>query len=154
MLAMHYRIPLAGPDAIPTVRTRAAERGPLFDGMAGLAHKLFLVDPIEPCYATFYLWSEPDAALTFLEGPFFAALSQAFGRPEVALLLTRSMDLPFATGDTVVLNSHDSETIGSEGLRAVDPRSGKILTLGLGSYGRRFHVMYHAFGASAGRNPA
>lgn len=154
MLAMHYKILLADPDAIMTVRARAAERGPLFDGMAGLAHKLFLVDPNEPCYATFYLWSEPDAALTFLEGPFFAALSQAFGRPEVALLLTRAMDLPFATGDAVVLNWHDGEDIGAEGLRAVNPRNGKILTLSRESHGRRFEVMYHAIGASAGRIPA
>jgi hypothetical protein len=41
MLAMHYKIPLSGPEAIATVRARAAERGPLFDGMDGLAHKLF-----------------------------------------------------------------------------------------------------------------
>ena len=105
MLAMHYKIPLSGPEAIAAVRARAAERGPMFDGMEGLAHKLFLIDPVDPCYATFYLWREPDAALAFLEGPFFAALSQTFGRPQVLLLLTRSTDLPFVAGDAVVLDS-------------------------------------------------
>ena len=148
MLAMHYKIPLTRPEAIATVRARAAERGPLFDGLEGLAHKLFLIDPVDPCYATFYLWREPDAALIFLEGPFFAALSQAFGRPQVALLLTRSTDLPFAAGDTVVLDSRQGAPDGFERLRAVDPKSGEILTLGGGPHGRRFEVMYHARGAA------
>ena len=148
MLAMHYKIPLSGPEAIATVRARAAERGPLFDGMEGLAHKLFLIDSVDPCYATFYLWREPDAALTFLEGSFFAALSQTFGRPQVVLLLTRATDLPFATGDTVVLDSRQGDSNGSESLRAVDPKSGELLTLGSGPHGRRFEVMYHARGAT------
>jgi hypothetical protein len=154
MLAMHYKIPLSGPEAIATVRARAAERGPLFDGLEGLAHKLFLIDPVDPCYATFYLWREPDAALTFLEGPFFAALSQTFGPPQVVLLLTRSTDLPFAAGDAVVLDSRQGEPDGFERLRAIDPRSGEILTLGGGPHGRRFEVMYHARGAAAGNRPA
>jgi len=148
MLAMHYKIPLSGPEAIATVRARAAERGPLFDSLEGLAHKLFLIDPIDPCYATFYLWREPDAALTFLEGPFFAALSQTFGPPRVMLLLTRSTDLPFEAGDAVVLDSRQGEPDGFERLRAVDPKSGEILTLGGGPHGRRFEVMYHARGAA------
>jgi hypothetical protein len=155
MLAMHYKIPLSGPEAIATVRARATERGPLFDGMEGLAHKLFLIDPVDPCYATFYLWREPDAALNFLEGKFFAALSQTFGRPQVVLLLTRATDLPFAVGDAVVLGSRqEGEPNGSEKLRAVDPKSGEILTLGGGPDGRRFEVMYHAQGAAAGDSPS
>ena len=149
MLAMHYKIPLSGPEAIAAVRARAAERGPLFDGMDGLAHKLFLIDPVDPCYATFYLWRRPDAALTFLEGPFFAALSQAFGRPQVVLLLTRSTELAFAAGDAVVLDSRQGEPSGSEALRAVDPKGGEILSLGGGPHGRRFEVIYHARGAAA-----
>jgi hypothetical protein len=146
MLAMHYKIPLSGPEAVATVRARAAKRGPLFDGMQGLAHKLFLVDTVDPCYATFYLWYEPDAALTFLDGAFFAALSETYGRPQVVLLLTRSTDLPFAAGDAVVLGSQYGEPEGSERLRAVDPKTGEILTLGGGPHGRRFEVMYHARG--------
>ena len=152
MLAMHYKIPLSGPEAIATVRARAAERGPMFDGMEGLAHKLFLIDPVDPCYATFYLWREPDAALNFLEGKFFAALSQTFGRPQVVLLLTRSTDLPFVAGDAVVLGSRQGEPKASERLWAVDPKSGEILTLGSGPHGRRFEVMYHAHGAAAGES--
>ena len=152
MLAMHYQIPLPDSRAIATVRARAAERGPLFDGLEGLAHKLFLVDPVEPCYATFYLWREPNAALAFLEGPFFAALCETFGRPKVLLLLTRSTNLPFMAGDTVFIDSRDGEGVDSERLRAMDPASGNILTLGVGPLGRRFDVMYHAFGAETGNN--
>jgi hypothetical protein len=147
MFAMHYKISLSGLEAIATVRARAAERGPLFDRMEGLAHKLFLLDPVDPCYATFYLWQEPDAALAFLQGPFFAALTQTFGRPQVLLLLTRATDLPFETGDELFLDSRQRESNGSESLRAVDPKSGEILTLGGGPPGRRFEVMYHARGA-------
>jgi hypothetical protein len=73
--------------------------------------------------------------------------SLTFGRPQVMLLLTRSTDLPFAAGDAVVLNSPQGEPDGSERLRAMDPKSGEILTLGGGPHGRRFEVMYHARGA-------
>jgi hypothetical protein len=152
MLAMHYKIALSCAEAVAAVRARAAERGPLFDGMAGLAHKLFLVDAADPCYATFYVWREPDAALNFLEGPFFAALAQTFGRPEVALLLTRSTALPFAAGDAVFLDWRE-EADSSERLRALDPKSGEILTLDSGPNGRRFEVMYHAVGADAAIEP-
>jgi hypothetical protein len=153
MLAMHYRIPLSGPQAVTAVRARAAERGPLFDGMVGLAHKLFLVDPHDPCYATFYLWQDPDAALAFLQGPFFAALSQTFGRPEVLLLLTETRVLPFAVGDAVVLDWSRDTADGSKAPRAVDPRTGDILTLASGPQGRRFEVTYHAVGGAAGSGP-
>jgi hypothetical protein len=149
MLAMHYQIPLAGPDAVASVRARAIERGPLFDGMAGLAHKLFLVDPIAPCYATFYLWRDPDAALGFLEGPFFGALSQSFGRPDVRLLLTRATDLPFAAGDEIALATSAAEADEPELVRALDPKNSHILTLGRGLHGRRFEVLYHAVGMPA-----
>jgi hypothetical protein len=64
------------------------------------------------------------------------------------------MLVPFAAGDAVVLGSRQGEPNGSERLRAVDPQSGEILTLGRGPHGRRFEVMYHAQGAAAGDSPA
>ena len=148
MLAMHYKIPLADAAATARVRARAAERGPLFDGMPGLAHKLFLVDPIDPCYATFYLWREPEAALRFLNGPFFAALSETFGRPDVLLLLTDAQDLPPGLELEVSLAIEPSViTPLSDALDAVDPRDGSIVRLGPASApGRRFEVMFHARG--------
>lgn len=146
MLAMHYAIQLKDPGQVAAVRARAAERGPLFDGMPGLGCKLFLVDAVDPCYATFYLWREPDAALGFLQGPFFQALSDTFGRPEVKLLLTTATDLPFAVGETLALDCR-SQQLHPQAIRSVDPRSGDILALGpaTGS-GRRFQVMYRAVG--------
>jgi hypothetical protein len=147
MLAMHYAIPLKGADQVAAVRARAAERGPWFDGMAGLGVKLFLIDPADPCYATFYLWRAPDAALAFLEGDFFKALSETFGRPEVKLLLTMATDLPFATGDALRLQ------LGLPGdatalVRAADARNGEAIALApVSAAGRRFEVMYRAVGA-------
>jgi hypothetical protein len=150
MLAMHYQIPLAGADSVAAVRTRAAERGPLFDDMPGLAHKLFLIDPVDPCYATFYLWQDADAARGFIEGPFFAALSSAFGRPKVFLLFTAATDLAFEAGDAVALEWRDAASpANAETVDALDPRTGAILSLGpTGSGGRRFEVMYHARGSA------
>jgi hypothetical protein len=147
MLAMHYAIALKGANQVAAIRARAAERGPLFDGMAGLAVKLFLVDPVVPCYATFYLWREADAALGFLDGPFFAALSDTFGRPEVKLLLTTANDLPFAAGEALSLRVAPSDDASSL-VRALDPCTGEILSLARASAGgRRFDVMYRAVGA-------
>lgn len=146
MLAMHYAISLKDADQVAAVRARAVERGPLFDGMKGLGVKLFLIDPSDPCYATFYLWRDPDAARAFLEGPFFKALSEAFGRPEVRLLLTEAADLPFAAGETVRLLSNPAHEVP---VRTLDPRTGDVLALVPESAdGRRFEVMYRALGAS------
>lgn len=149
MLAMHYKILLADAQDVARVRARAAERGPMFDGMPGLAHKLFLVDPVDPCYATFYLWREPDAALRFLKGPFFAALSDTFGRPEVLLLLTEAQDLPPGLEREVSLAAEPLAITPVNGtLDAIDPRDGSLVRLGPGSApGRRFEVMFHAKGA-------
>lgn len=145
MLAMHYAIPLKEASQIAAVRARAVERGPLFDGMKGLGTKLFLIDPSDPCYATFYLWRDPDAAQAFLEGPFFKALSDSFGRPEVKLLLTGAADLPFAAGETVGLLSNPTHEVP---VRTLDPRTGDVIALAPErAGGRRFEVMYRAFGA-------
>ena len=149
MLAMHYAIALAGPDAVAAVRRRATERGPLFDGLPGLAHKLFLVDAADPCYATFYLWPDADAALAFLEGPFFQALVAQFGRPDVRLLLTHASHLPFATGDSLRL-VENAARIEHADVHATDPRTGRALSLSRAAVsGRRFDVAYHAVGAQA-----
>jgi hypothetical protein len=151
MLAMHYQISLAGPEAVDAVRTRAAERGPLFDDMPGLAHKLFLIDPVDPCYATYYLWQNADAARGFIEGPFFAALSSSFGRPKVFLLFTSASDIVFESGDELALAWRETASPASaETVDALDPRTGATLSLGpIGTAGRRFEVMYHARGGAA-----
>lgn len=146
MLAMHYAIPLSGAEQVAAIRRRAAERGPLFDGLDGLETKLFLLDPLSPCYATFYLWRESSAALAFLKGAFFAALAENFGRPEVKLLLTTATQLPPIAGEALSLevNPARGETPWVE---ALDPRTGDILTLAPPEApGRRFEVLYKALG--------
>jgi hypothetical protein len=146
MLAMHYLIRLAGTDAVAAVRRRAAERGPLFDRMHGLAEKFFLVDPVDPAYATFYLWHDPRAALAFLDGAFFAALSETFGRPEVRLLLPRRIALPSDQPTTAVLTGVAADR--GTAIATLDPVSGHALNLVFSPdvEGRRFDVMYHARG--------
>lgn len=146
MLAMHYRIPLAGIRALEAIRHRAAERGPLFDGMDGLGHKFFLADADDPAYATFYLWRDADAAHRFLRGPFFAALVDAFGRPPVRLLLTSAIDLPVADPRTVTLIEGVSPHAFGPRIDALDPRDGAPLSLRFDEAvrGRRFELLYHA----------
>ncbi len=160
MLAMHYRIPLdpqaeaSQADAVTALRRRAAERGPLFDGMPGLALKLFLVDPVRPTYATFYLWREAAAALRFLEGDFFANLSAAFGRPAVRLLLPRRIELPRQPIASLALTETSANPMGSHEpagsqIATLDPLDGTALAVHFdpAAGGRRFEIMYVAEGA-------
>ncbi len=149
MLAMHYKIILTGgAEAVENVRRRAAERGPLFDGMAGLAEKYFLVDPAMPTYATFYLWHAPEAALAFLQGSFFAALSATFGRPEVRLLLPTTISPPRGEPASAVISEDDPD--GRPSIATLDPLTGRSLNLVFSDVpGRRFEVMYHARGSRA-----
>lgn len=156
MLAMHYRIPLEGAGAVAAVERRARERGPLFDGMPGLAHKFFLVDPVQPTYATFYLWQEAEAAHAFLSGPLFAALIEAFGRPEVRLLLTTAIHLPrHDPGGAVLAEGLVTHAYGPR-IDAIDPRDGAYLSLHFDKSirGQRFRVPYHARGGDAELHPA
>lgn len=151
MLAMHYLIRLDRPDAVEAVRRRASERGPWFDTMPGLAHKWFLVDPRDPAYATFYLWQEPEAALGFLEGPLYRALCEAFGRPDVLLLLPKQITLPEHDPPAVALSHGDPLSVGGPAVRALDPRLGARFDLVFdgAARGRRFEVAYHARGGAA-----
>jgi hypothetical protein len=150
MLAMHYRIPLAGPDAVEAVKRRALERGPWFDGTPGLAHKYFLVDPVQPTYATFYLWHEAEAARAFLEGPLFAALVESFGRPEVRLLLPTAVALPEIDPQSAVLSEGLLGHSHGPRVDTIDPRDGSALALHFDDSvrGQRFLLPYHARGAS------
>ena len=94
MLAMHYRFELPDRDAIDAVDARVRERGPMFDGFPDMGHKWFLIDRETPCYAVFYLWHDAAGPTAFLDGPLCANLARTFGRPEVRLLLARSVLLP------------------------------------------------------------
>lgn len=146
MLIMHYRIPLGGEKAAAAaaIRTRVSERGPSFDGMKGLERKFFLLDPVNPMYATVYLWRTADAALDFLQGPFFAALEASFGRPAVRLLLSTRVRLPDQFPRSVLLADGASECLRGPGVEAIDPLDGSRLALSFveASAGRRFELVY------------
>jgi hypothetical protein len=140
---MHYALTLDDPDRVAAVRARIALRGPAFDDLPGLACKLFLIDPVDPCYALFYLWHEPDRALAFLEGPLFKALCDAYGRPEVKLLLTHATAFPFPTGSEVFLTLGGGAAASAGAVALLDPREGETYLLGHAG-ARRFEVMYRA----------
>ncbi len=144
MLLMRYDIALKDAAQLDTVRGRAKERGPLFDGMEGLDWKLFLADPVTPTYATLYGWNDPAAATRFLDGPFFEALVATFGRPDVRLLLPR-----FVTPPPRGL-LHVTRAESGADLRALDPLDGMVFNADWGKAdGRRFEVMYLARGSAS-----
>ena len=155
MLAMHYRITLAGSDALAAVRRRVVERGPLFDGMDGLAHKFFLIDAAQPTYATFYLWRDEAAAQRFLHGPFFAHLVQHFGRPKVHLTLPQKIVLPKQDPSYAWLVIAEPEAMPYAPKRpridTLHPERGRYLSLAFTDDwpGRRFELLYHARGTAA-----
>ena len=126
MLVMHYRIKLGGDrvEAAAAIRRRVAERGHLFDGMQGLARKFFLLDAADPTYATLYLWRDADAALAFLQGPFFAAVIELFGRPAVRLLLSTAIELPGVLPTHGHADRHAQRRAVGTRIEAVDPLDG------------------------------
>ena len=90
MMAMQYRIPLPADYDLRIIERRIAERGHLTDQLPGLAFKAYLYsgrDEARPgsqnLYAPFYLWRDPAGMHDFLSGAGFAAVSAAFGRPNV-----------------------------------------------------------------------
>jgi hypothetical protein len=146
MLVMHYRIALGGDpaEAATAIRKRVAERGALFDGMPGLERKFFLLDPVDPTYATLYLWREPEAALAFLQGPFFAAVIASFGRPAVRLLLPTAVELPATVPRSVTLGTEAQGVLSGPRIQAIDPLDGSGFALRFTETGpgRRFELLY------------
>ncbi len=149
MLAMHYRILLPNHDAIPAIHHRATEKGPLCNGLPGLAVKFFLLDTLDPAYATFYLWRDPDGARDFLEGPFFSALCETFGRPTVKLLLTTSVELPAELPARLGLIEHAAERLDGPHIETLDPLQGARFALSFADVpvGRPLEIMYTAKGS-------
>jgi len=89
MIGMQYTFSLPVDYDMVSLRARIAERGPLFDRMAGLHQKAFLISTkgthgaLGNRYAPFYFWRYAEAMSQFLIGDQFRAVSQAFGRPVV-----------------------------------------------------------------------
>jgi len=92
MIAMQYRFPLPADYDMAIIDRRIADKGHLTDGFPGLLFKAYLsarkTGPAQDnAYAPFYVWNTVDGMHTFLNGPGFAGVSQAFGRPAVATWL-------------------------------------------------------------------
>lgn len=92
MIAMQYRFPLPADYDMDIIDRRIADKGHLTDGFPGLLFKAYLSarkrGPAQDnAYAPFYVWNTVDGMHAFLNGPGFAGVSQAFGRPAVATWL-------------------------------------------------------------------
>lgn len=92
MIAMHYRLPLPADYDMGIIDRRIADKGRLTDGFPGLLFKAYLsarkgdAAP-DNAYAPLYVWRTVEGMHAFLNGPGFAALADAFGRPAVATWL-------------------------------------------------------------------
>jgi hypothetical protein len=89
MIAMQYSFTLPADYDMAIIDRRIAERGGTTDNFPKLLFKAYLTarrgeDSAENLYAPFYVWREPEGLSNFLCGPGFAALTSAFGWPEVA----------------------------------------------------------------------
>ena len=92
MIAMQYRFPLPADYDMAIIDRRIADKGHLMDGFPGLLFKAYLsarkTGPAQDnAYAPFYVWNTVDGMHAFLNGPGFAGVAQAFGRPSVATWL-------------------------------------------------------------------
>jgi len=98
MIAMQYRFPLPADYDMAIIDRRIADRGHLTDGFPGLLFKAYLSarktgPDRDNAYAPFYVWNTVDGMHAFLNGPGFAGVSQAFGRPAVATWLVWRVQL-------------------------------------------------------------
>jgi hypothetical protein len=89
---MQYRFPLPADYDMGIIDRRIADKGHLTDGFPGLLFKAYLsarktVPECDNAYAPFYVWNTVEGMHAFLNGPGFAGVSQAFGRPAVATWL-------------------------------------------------------------------
>jgi hypothetical protein len=87
-LAMQYSFTLPADYDMAIVERRIAEKGPALDGLPGLSAKAYLSArrggaQRENLYAPFYVWDDAAAMSGFLTGRGFAAVSAAFGWPQI-----------------------------------------------------------------------
>lgn len=96
MIAMHYRFALPADYDMAIIDRRIADKGHLTDGFPGLLFKAYLLarksagqsgPGQDNAYAPFYVWNTVEGMHAFLNGPGFAGVSDAFGRPSVATWL-------------------------------------------------------------------
>ncbi|MBA8878705.1 DUF4865 family protein [Phyllobacterium myrsinacearum] len=90
MIAMQYSFTLPADYDMAIIDRRIAEKGHLLDNYPHLQFKAYLsarrtdeTRSSDNSYAPFYLWKEVQGLNNFLGGDGFAAVSEAFGRPQV-----------------------------------------------------------------------
>jgi hypothetical protein len=83
MLAMQYSIQLPVGYDTKLVRDRVKERSKLFQGLAGMKHKSYLLSESDHIYAPFYIWSDVAQAREFLFDDLFSGVVKSFRRPRV-----------------------------------------------------------------------
>lgn len=83
MLAMQYTIQLPADYDMAAIDARVEERKPLFDNVAGLAHKSYLANDEDKIYAPFYIWNDITKLRDFLLDDLFHGVTTAFHRPRV-----------------------------------------------------------------------
>lgn len=171
MLAMHYQFVLPADYDMRIIRGRIATRGQAFDAMPGLVYKQFLMADVtagaaENIYAPVYVWASTAAALGFLHGPLFSALSVALGRPPVTIGLIHSLPGRNAVEDARALTrlTEHPDFVSAQPLASQTPaatadrlgwdephgwsRTVMLLEPGAGPAGKRFEIAYLARGAA------
>lgn len=132
MIAMQYSFVLPADYDMSIVERRITEKGPLLDDFPKLKFKAYLsaarddeaLASAENLYAPFYVWDEPAGLSNFLCGPGFAAVTQAFGWPQVktwvvwqAALSSALGEAAFATREIVPLEPYaDLARLREEGI--------------------------------------
>ncbi len=90
MIAMQYGFTLPADYDMAIIDRRIRDKGPMTDGFPKLGFKAYLTarkgefGATDNLYAPFYFWRHAEGASDFLCGPGFEAVSQSFGRPQVA----------------------------------------------------------------------
>jgi hypothetical protein len=133
MIAMQYGFTLPADYDMAIIDRRIRDKGPMTDGFPKLGFKAYLTarkgefGATDNLYAPFYLWRHAEGASDFLCGPGFEAVSQSFGRPQVATWIVWYGDVApdvaearFATREMLPLDTEVSlaSVRGSETARA------------------------------------
>lgn len=124
MLLSQYAFTLPSDYPMRAIRDRIAGRGPQFDTLPDLGWKAFLLSEkgvagaTDHQYAPLYFWPSAQGLAKFLSGPWFAAVSDAFGRPRVATSLLVRSQLDAATRRPLWCTSEHHTLAGLTALHA------------------------------------
>jgi Domain of unknown function (DUF4865) len=113
MVVKQYLHRLPADYDIGRIRARAAERGPMWDAVPGLALKAFIVQErgqhgaVRNAYSSLYLWHRVDAILDFIFDDRFRSVIDTFGRPTIKSWLPLDVRRGTANRPTFVTCEHE-----------------------------------------------